>query len=81
MLGSYSAIHQGIFDETISDEKFKCESCGLNFYTQENLEEHLNQHERAMELFRCDKYKMSFQSKEDLEKHVRELHGSSRSQR
>jgi uncharacterized C2H2 Zn-finger protein len=59
----------------MSDEDFKCENCGMTFSTQEDLEAHKMEHQRAAELFRCEKCKMSFQSKDELEKHMQELHG------
>lgn len=58
-------MHWEIVDKTMSDEEFKCESCGLSFSTQEDLEENMKQHERAAELFRCEKCNMSFQSKDE----------------
>jgi len=57
------------------EEGYKCEQCGMTFPSQEELEEHMRQHERAAEIFRCEKCKMTFDSQEELERHVREIHG------
>ena len=56
------------------EKKNKCEFCGLNFYTEEELERHVQEHERAKELFKCDECQSTFKTKEQLEKHIMELH-------
>ena len=56
------------------EEKHKCELCGLNFHSEEELERHMREHERTKELFKCEKCKSTFKTKEELEKHINELH-------
>ena len=57
-------------------DEIKCEECGQTFLSDEELEEHVKQHERASALFQCDKCKMSFGKREELERHVLEVHGN-----
>ena len=57
----------------MSDE-IKCKECGQTFLSDEELEEHMKQHERASTLFQCDKCKMSLGTKEELERHLLEVH-------
>jgi uncharacterized C2H2 Zn-finger protein len=59
----------------LSDE-IKCKECGQSFLSEEELEAHMKQHERASDLFQCDKCKASFGSREELETHIREVHGN-----
>ena len=58
------------------NKTYKCETCGLVFFTQEELEEHMRQHERAREIFKCNKCGETFKTQEDLQKHVIEHHQS-----
>jgi NAD-dependent SIR2 family protein deacetylase len=57
----------------LSDE-IKCKECGQTFLSDEELEEHMKQHERASTLFQCDKCKMSLGTREELERHLLEVH-------
>ena len=59
----------------MSDE-LKCKECGKTLLSEDELEEHMKQHERASALFQCDKCNLSFGSTEELERHIREIHGS-----
>ncbi len=52
----------------------KCETCGLTFASDEELERHVQEHIRAAEIFRCEKCKATFGSKDELKAHVKELH-------
>ena len=60
----------------MSDE-IKCKECGKTFHSEEALEEHMKQHDRASNLFQCDKCKLSFETKEELEMHIQTVHGNS----
>ncbi len=55
-------------------EENKCETCGLTFASDEELERHVQEHIRAAEIFRCEKCKATFGSRDELEAHVKELH-------
>lgn len=57
-----------------SEEFFECGQCGMAFFSQEELDEHVRQHERMAEVFRCEECKVTFDTKEELEKHVLEVH-------
>jgi len=57
-------------------EAHKCETCGLTFASDEELERHVQEHIRAAEIFRCAKCKATFGSREELAAHVKELHQS-----
>ena len=46
----------------------------MTFVSQEELDEHVRQHERMAEVFRCEKCKSSFGTKEELERHILEVH-------
>jgi zinc finger/BTB domain-containing protein 40 len=54
-----------------------CKECGATLLSEDELEEHLKQHERASDLFQCDKCKMTFKTKEELQRHIQAVHGSS----
>jgi hypothetical protein len=60
----------------MSDE-LKCKECGRTLLSEDELEEHMKQHERASALFQCDKCTMSFKTREELESHIRMVHESS----
>jgi uncharacterized C2H2 Zn-finger protein len=55
-------------------EELKCKDCGQTLPSEEELEKHMKQHERASDLFQCDKCKMSFKTKEELDRHLRAVH-------
>ena len=55
-------------------EEHKCETCGLTFASDEELERHVREHLRAAEIFRCEKCKATFGSSQELKAHVEELH-------
>jgi uncharacterized protein with PIN domain len=59
---------------TLSEGEHKCESCGLSFASEEELERRLQEHLRAAEILRCEKCKATFGSREELEAHMREIH-------
>ena len=73
-IASYFAdsIHRSI---TMSDE-LKCKECGQTLLSEDELEEHMKQHERASTLFQCDKCKMAYQTREELERHIQDVHVS-----
>jgi uncharacterized CHY-type Zn-finger protein len=56
---------------------FKWKECRATFLSEEEIEDHMKQRERACNLFQCDKYKASFNNREELEKHILELYGGS----
>jgi hypothetical protein len=60
----------------MSDE-LKCKECGRALLSEDELEEHMMQHDRARDLFQCDKCKLSLQTREELESHIRMVHESS----
>ncbi len=60
-------------------EEFKCEQCGMAFVSEEELEEHMRQHERMAEVFRCEKCESTFGTKEELERHILEVHSKTTS--
>jgi len=59
---------------SVNEGGFKCGQCGMTFPSQEELDEHVRQHERMAEVFRCEKCKSTFSTKEELEKHILEVH-------
>jgi len=59
----------------MSDE-LTCKECGQTLLSEDELEEHMKQHERASDLFQCDKCKMAFKTKEELQRHIQAVHGS-----
>ncbi len=61
---------------TMSDE-LKCKECGQTLLSEDELEAHMKQHERASDLFKCAKCKMAFETKEQLMRHIQAVHGSS----
>ncbi len=61
---------------TMSDE-LKCKECGQTLLSEDELEAHMKQHERASDLFKCAKCKMPFETKDQLERHIQAVHGSS----
>ncbi len=59
----------------MSDE-VTCKECEHTLLSEDELDEHLKQHERASDLFQCDKCKMAFNTKEELQRHIQAVHGS-----
>jgi len=59
----------------MSDE-LTCKECGQTLLSEDELEEHMKQHERASDLFQCDKCKMTFKTREELQSHIQAVHGS-----
>ncbi len=59
----------------MSDE-IKCKECGQTLLSEDELEEHMKQHERASDLFKCDKCKIPFETREELQRHIQAVHGS-----
>ena len=61
----------------MSDE-LRCKECGQSLLSEDELAEHVKQHERARDLFQvCDKCKMPFETREELMRHIQAIHGSS----
>lgn len=60
----------------MSDE-LKCKECGQTLLSEDELEEHMRQHDRASDLFKCDKCRMAFKTREELERHIQTVHGMS----
>lgn len=60
----------------MSDE-LKCKECGQTLLSEDELEEHMRQHDRASDLFKCDKCRMAFKTLEELERHIQTVHGMS----
>ncbi len=58
-------------------DKLKCKECGKTLLSEDELEEHMKQHERASDLFQCDKCKMPFETPEELTRHIQTVHESS----
>ncbi len=59
----------------MSDE-LKCKECGQTLLSEDELDEHMKQHERASDLFQCDKCKMTFKTSEELQSHIQAVHRS-----
>ena len=47
----------------------------MTFYSKEELDEHVLEHEKAAKIFKCEKCKLSFITQEELEKHMMDIHG------
>lgn len=60
----------------MSDE-LKCKECGQTLLSEDELEEHMRQHDRASDLFKCDKCRMAFKTRKELERHIQTVHGMS----
>ncbi|UCD45831.1 MAG: hypothetical protein JSV27_04920 [Candidatus Bathyarchaeota archaeon] len=52
------------------NEGYKCKECGLTFPTEEQLENHAQEHIRLAGVFNCDKSKKTFSFRDELDKHL-----------